>query len=107
MGDFNVDLSEVNKVAEQEAEQEAVVATDEEPSTGHKVVFYIILGLVGLSGVGIPVLIWLLIREKRKVKQLEEAKAPETAVVEVGTEEKTEVKEEPKTEEKAPETKKK
>lgn len=103
MGDFNLDLSEVNKVAEQEAQQEEVVVTDEEPSTGHKVVFYIILGLVGLSGVGIPVLIWLLIREKRKVKQLEEAKAPETAVVEA--EEKTEVKEEPKTEEKAPETK--
>ena len=104
MGDFNVDLSEV-KAAEEQVQQEEVVVTDETESTGHKVIFYIILGLVGLSGVGIPILIWLLIREHKKVKQLETAKAPETAVIEAGTEEKAEEKEEPKVEEKAPETK--
>ena len=105
MGDFNVDLSEVKAAEEQVAEQQEVVVTDETESTGHKVIFYIILGLVGLSGVGIPILIWLLIREHKKVKQLETAKAPETAVIEAGTEEKAEEKEEPKVEEKAPETK--
>lgn len=105
MGEFNVDLSEV-KAAEEQVQQEEVVVTDETESTGHKVIFYIILGLVGLSGVGIPILIWLLIREHKKVKQLTEAKAPETAAV-IETEEKVEEKEEPKVEEKAPEAKSK
>lgn len=50
-----------------------VACDDDEVGTGHKVVFYIILGLIGLSGVGIPVLVFLLVKEHKKRKQAEDA----------------------------------
>ena len=56
--------SVVSQVAEATCEDDGV-------DTGHKVVFYIILGLIGLSGVGIPVLVFLLVKEHKKRKQVE------------------------------------
>lgn len=62
------------------AEEQSVVSQvtdaacdDDAVDTGHKVVFYIILGLIGLSGVGIPVLVFLLVKEHKKRKQAEDA----------------------------------
>lgn len=50
----------------------ADVVAEDDCDTGHKVIFYVILGLIGLSGVGIPVLIFLLVKEHKKRKQLED-----------------------------------
>lgn len=61
-----VEESVVSQVAEATCDDDAV-------DTGHKVVFYIILGLIGLSGVGIPVLVFLLVKEHKKRKQAEDA----------------------------------
>ena len=112
---INLDLSEIDeKAAEiQEAEQNEVVCEncDDEMSTGHKVVFGIVMGILVLSGIGIPVMIWLLIKshnkQKQLQKQLEEFKnqKEEPVVVEATEEKSEEVKEEPKTEEKAPKKK--
>lgn len=62
------------------AEEQSVVSQvtdaacdDDGVDAGHKVVFYIILGLIGLSGVGIPVLVFLLVKEHKKRKQAEDA----------------------------------
>jgi hypothetical protein len=105
---FDLDLTDVEKVAEQQSTNEVVSADDDDDSTAHKVVFYIVMALLGLSGVGIPILIWLLIKKSKQLKQtkkeLEAAKANQ-ATTEVKTETKTEeVKQE---ETKTPETEQK
>lgn len=101
MENFDLDLTEVEKAEQQSTE---VVSTEEtEESTAHKVLFYIVMGILGLSGVGIPVLIWLLVKKSKRLKQVEkelsEAKANQV------TEKKEETKEETKQETKEPETK--
>ena len=58
-----------NVVAQQES---CPVVAEDSVDTGHKVIFYVILGLIGVSGIGLPVVIWLLIREHKKRKQLED-----------------------------------
>ena len=55
------------------AQQENPVVVDDNVDAGHKVIFYVILGLIGVSGIGLPIVIWLLIREHKKRKQLEDA----------------------------------
>ena len=60
----------VNNVVEQDT---CPVVAEDSVDTGHKVIFYVILGLIGVSGIGLPVVIWLLIREHKKRKQLEDA----------------------------------
>lgn len=59
----------VNNVVEQDT---CPVVAEDSVDTGHKVIFYVILGLIGVSGIGLPVVIWLLIREHKKRKQLED-----------------------------------
>lgn len=77
---------------------ESVVSDDDGLDTGHKIGFYIILGLIGLSGIGIPILAFLLVKEHKKRKQLED-----TLNAKATTE--TPAAEEPKAEEAAPEAK--
>lgn len=60
----------VNNVVEQDT---CPVVADDSVDTGHKVIFYVILGLIGVSGIGLPIVIWLLIKERKKRKQLEDA----------------------------------
>lgn len=60
----------VNNVVEQDT---CPVVADDSVDTGHKVIFYVILGLIGISGIGLPIVIWLLIKERKKRKQLEDA----------------------------------
>ena len=60
----------VNNVAAQQ--ESCPVVAEDSVDTGHKVIFYVILGLIGVSGIGLPVVIWLLIREHKKRKQLED-----------------------------------
>ena len=74
-------------------------AACDEVTTGHKVAFYVILGLITVSGVGLPITIYLLIKEKKKNKQLIEAQG-KAAAPEVTTEATQEEKKE-----EAPETK--
>ena len=75
MGDFNVDLSSVEQAQELVAQKEAneVVSSDDddEESTGSKVFFYIIMGILGICGVGVPILIWFLVKSRKKNKQLQ------------------------------------
>ena len=61
---------QVNNVAAQQ--ESCPVVAEDSVDTGHKVIFYVILGLIGVSGIGLPVVIWLLIREHKKRKQLED-----------------------------------
>lgn len=83
-----------------------VACDDDAVDTGHKVVFYIILGLIGLSGVGIPVLVFLLVKEHKKRKQAEDALNEKNGSASKQEETKAEdVKSEP--EAKEPETEKK
>lgn len=112
MANINLDLSEVAEkseeiAAQQEAEAAPVCTCDDEMTTGHKVVFGIVIGILCLSGVGIPVMIWLLIKSHNKnkdlQKQLDELSNKPQATPETAATETTEAK--PKEEEKAPETK--
>lgn len=108
MGDFNLDLSEVEKANEVAVENTACTTSDSEEK-GNNVVFYIIMGVLCLSGIGVPVLIFLLLKERKKRKQAEEQlnkPAEETKPSETKTEEKSEEKkesQEEKKEEKTPE----
>lgn len=70
MEDNNVLVTEEQSVVSQVTD---AACDDDAVDTGHKVVFYIILGLIGLSGVGIPVLVFLLVKEHKKRKQAEDA----------------------------------
>ena len=65
-----------NVVAQQES---CPVVADDSVDTGHKVIFYVILGLIGISGIGLPIVIWLLIKERKKRKQLEDTLNAKTA----------------------------
>lgn len=67
---------QVNVVAQQES---CPVVADDSVDTGHKVIFYVILGLIGISGIGLPIVIWLLIKERKKRKQLEDTLNAQTA----------------------------
>lgn len=46
-----------------------LVDTTEE--TGHKVLFYLMAGIVCLSGIGVPILVWRLLKRKKQLKQVE------------------------------------
>lgn len=102
-----------NNIVEVAAEQatEAIVntatsvpAVDTGLDTGHKVLFYVLLGLISVTVIGVPVAIILWRRSAKKCKQLEEElnklKKPADAPA-------TETKEEPKAEEKPADDKKK
>lgn len=98
--DINVDLSAVDAAAEKIQNEET--NTENELSTGHKVLFYIFLGALCLLGVGVPVLVFLLIKKSKECKKLK-AEAKEAAPAEdTAAADQTEVKgEEPKAEEKS------
>lgn len=68
----NVDL-----VPEDTTPADVTVVTDEQPE--HKVLFGIVVGITCLTVVGIPVLIWISLKQKKKLKQYEEqfGKLPE------------------------------
>ena len=94
-------MNENNEMVTVENEVVAPVVTEaacDEVTTGHKVAFYVILGLIAVSGVGLPITIYLLIKEKKKNKQLIEAQGK------AATPEATETTQEEKKEE-TPETK--
>ena len=100
--DVNVDLSAINAEAEKIQEQE--LNTEEEVSTGHKVLFYVFLGALCLLGVGVPVLVFLLIKKSKECKKLkaEAEKKEETPAETNAAEGSEETKgEEPKAEEKS------
>ena len=56
---------------------DVTVVTDEQPE--HKVLFGIVMGIACITIVGIPVLIWMNFRQRKKLKQYEEqfGKLPE------------------------------
>jgi hypothetical protein len=105
--DVNVDLSAINAEAEKIQEQE--LNTEEELSTGHKVLFYVFLGALCLLGVGVPVLIFLLVKKSKECNRLK-AEKKEAALAETnaaegseeakGEEPKAETKPEPEKEDK-------
>jgi len=100
--DINVDLSAINAEAEKIQEQE--LNTEEEVSTGHKVLFYVFLGALCLLGVGVPVLIFLLVKKTKECKRLKSEKKEEAAPAETNAAEGSETEnkgEEPKAEEKS------
>ena len=111
MPDINVDLSAVDAAAEKYENEQVTCSEDEEVSTGHKVLFYIFLGALCLLGVGVPVLVFILIKKSKENKKLkEELKAKEAAPAETnaaegseeakGEEPKAETKPEPEKEDK-------
>ena len=109
-----------NNIVEVAAEQatEAVVntatsvpAVDTGLDTGHKVLFYVLLGLISVTVIGVPVAIILWRRSAKKCKQLEEElnklKNPTPEAEKPADATTTETKEEPKAEEKPADDKKK
>ena len=73
---------QVNNVVE----QDTCPVVDDSVDSGHKVIFYVILGLIGISGIGLPIMIWLLIKERKKRKQLEDALNAQTTSAPATTE---------------------
>lgn len=69
----NVDL-----VPEDTTPADVTVVPDEQPE--HKVLFGIVVGIACLTVVGIPVLIWMNFRQRKKLRQYEEqfGKLPES-----------------------------
>lgn len=65
-------------VPEDTTPADVTVVTDEQPE--HKVLFGIVVGIACLTVVGIPVLIWISLKQKKKLKQYEEqfGKLPES-----------------------------
>lgn len=98
MGDFNLDLSEVEKANEVAVENTACTTSDSEEK-GNNIVFYIIMGVLCLSGIGVPVLVFLLLKERKKRKQAEEQlNKPSETKTEEKSKEKKEFQEEKKEE---------
>ena len=113
-----MDDNAVVQVAEQAAEAVATNATANVPAvdtgldTGHKVLFYVLLGLISVTVIGVPVAIILWRRSAKKCKQLEEElnklKNPETTTAEAAPAESTaEAKQDESKAEEKPEDKKK
>lgn len=48
-----------------------VTAVDDGIDAGHKVLFYVFIGLVAVTPVGLGILIWRLVKRKKQVKQLQ------------------------------------
>jgi len=78
--------------------ESVTVVDDDDCSTGSKVAFYVILGLIGVTIVGIPIVVYLWKKERKKridaedkLKQLQAA-AEAPAAEEVKAEEKAEEK---------------
>ena len=53
-------------------EEVTAVNTDDSDGAGHKVLFFIIMGIVCLSGIGIPVMAILIWKQRKKLKQYEQ-----------------------------------
>lgn len=51
--------------------EEVTVNTDDSEDAGHKVLFFVIMGIVCLSGIGIPVAVILIWKQHKKLKQYE------------------------------------
>ena len=108
MDDFNLDLSEVNKAEELEAQKAEAAVTEDGLDKKHKVAFYVILGIVGLSGLGVPILAYFLVKKIKENKQLKaelDAKNGDGKPDENAEEKIEEKKEESKTDEKPSEKK--
>lgn len=56
---------------EQVKTNEEVVNTDDGEGAGHKVLFFVIMGIVCLSGIGIPVAAILIWKQHKRLKQYE------------------------------------
>lgn len=94
MGEFNLDLSEVEKANEVAVENTACTTSDSTEEKGNNIVFYIIMGVLCLSGIGVPVLVFLLLKERKKRKQAEEQLNKPSEKTEEKSEEKKESQEE-------------
>ena len=108
MDDFNLDLSEVSKAEEAELQKVDAAGEEETLDKKHKVAFYVILGIVGLSGLGVPILAYFLvkkIKENKKLKEELDAKNGDGKPEEKTDEKVEEKKEESKTDEKPSEKK--
>lgn len=68
MGETNLAPVEEQVMVNDDTSYE-LVETDE---GGHKVLFYVMAGIVCLSGIGIPILVWRLIKRKKQLKQLQD-----------------------------------
>ena len=70
----NVDLVPVDTTPA----DDVTVVTDEQPE--HKVLFGVVMGIACITIVGIPFLIWMNFRQRKKLKQYEEqfGKLPES-----------------------------
>ena len=52
-------------------EEVTTVTTDDSDGAGHKVLFFVIMGIVCLSGIGIPVACILIWKQHKKLQQYE------------------------------------
>lgn len=69
MGESNLAPVEEQALVNVNDDQYELVETEE---SGHKVLFYIMAGIVCLSGIGVPILVWRLMKRKKQLKQVQE-----------------------------------
>lgn len=70
MGDSN--LAPVEEQAMVNVNDESYELVDTADEGGHKVLFYIMAGIICLSGIGVPILVWRLMKRKKQLKQAQE-----------------------------------
>lgn len=69
MGESNLAPVEEQAMVNNDVSYELVDTADE---GGHKVLFYIMAGIICLSGIGVPILVWRLMKRKKQLKQAQE-----------------------------------
>lgn len=74
MPNYDVDLSSVEQAQEMVAQKETneVVESDDDEDDGvNKVVFWIIMGVLSVFTIGVPILVYFLVKKVKQNKQLQ------------------------------------
>jgi len=95
MADFNVDLSEVQQAQEMVAQKETnevVESDDDDEEEGNNIVFWIIMGVLSVFTIGVPILVYFIVKNVKQKKQLQKqiddaAKTDDKSAEETKTEE--------------------
>lgn len=74
MPNYDVDLSSVEQAQEMAAQKETnevVNSDDDEDEGGNNIVFWIIMGVLSVFTIGVPILVYFLVKKIKQNKQLQ------------------------------------
>ena len=73
MPNYDVDLSSVEQAQEMVAQKETneVVSDDDDEEEGNNIVFWIIMGVLSVFTIGVPILVYFLVKNVKQKKQLQ------------------------------------